>query len=169
MYDTAPFDDDRYTRNHELTKSGTSCHDPQSCEPGLRELSKALIPLRSFEIDARSYFRDKNDSAIRTEAGSVTAANFGASYQKALSKLWNNADKDYWIQKSRKQLDIHRFSFLNITFRIYPLNIHSNQDEFSGLMFQSMKALCQLGHLGSPEMVLLYGFRDINDVLSANV
>ena len=35
-------------------------------------------------------------------------------------------------------------------------------------MFESTKALCQVGHLGHMEMIVLYGCRDSNGNLSVN-
>ena len=44
-----------------------------------------------------------------------------------------------------------------------------NQKKFARVMYDGMKAICEGGHLGPMEMVLMYSLRDEDDRLDANV
>jgi hypothetical protein len=45
----------------------------------------------------------------------------------------------------------------------------SNQEEFPVMMYEALKALCQIGKLGDAEMILLYGVRDARHQLDIRV
>jgi hypothetical protein len=97
----------RLKRAHQLKTNTDQKHDPRECEAGLRELAKALVPLRTLELDARGLFRERNDADIRARASGITAGTVGASYQKALSEMWKEADKKLWEEELQNSVDIY--------------------------------------------------------------
>ncbi|KAE9384174.1 hypothetical protein BT96DRAFT_950750, partial [Gymnopus androsaceus JB14] len=68
--------------------------------------------------------------------------NAGAEYQKALTELWEKADRDGYDERAKG------------------IDVNDNQKQFKEAMYSALCALCQNGQLGPCEMMLLTGYRD---------
>lgn len=90
-------------------------HNPKACSEGLRELSKALVSMRSLETDARAVFREQNDQAIRLRARELEMTPFGAAFQVALKELWAAADHDEWEEKAREAVDVYSYNLIALS------------------------------------------------------
>src|ERR1700761_3657989 len=99
----------RFRKQQKIKHDGVGFvqHDPKACAAGLRDAAKALVDLQSLSSDARSLFRECNDEAIRNLAESIPAGTVGASYQKALSQMWKEANREYWEAELAKKVDIN--------------------------------------------------------------
>src|ERR1700761_2710270 len=99
----------QFRKQQKATHDGTSFvpHDAKACAVGLRDAAKVLADLQSLPRDARSLFRERNDEAIRNLAELIPAGSVGASYQKALSQMWKEADREHWEAELAKSVNIN--------------------------------------------------------------
>ncbi|KAJ3765740.1 hypothetical protein FB446DRAFT_709215 [Lentinula raphanica] len=131
------------------------------------DASKAADVLLSFKIPApaKDLFRQQNHDQILEESVRMRAAaaqtreeagvdredvdkrkddNGGGFYQRALTKMWRNADQDTY-NKMASEVDIFK-----------------NQQKFPAAMKTALKAVSEGGALGPTEIFMLYGFRSKN-------
>ncbi|KAJ3752652.1 hypothetical protein EV360DRAFT_88539 [Lentinula raphanica] len=139
--------------------------DSTSADVAKADALKAADALACFKnsAPAKEIFREENDEKIKEEAERLRAEaaeqraaegrnpedidsrkddNFGGFYQRALSALWKEADRELYQEKAN-------------TYDLY-----SNQEEFPKVIKTALEALCQNGAMGPTEIFFMSGFRN---------
>ncbi|THU99404.1 hypothetical protein K435DRAFT_592584, partial [Dendrothele bispora CBS 962.96] len=128
--------------NEQLEKQNatSNAHDTVQCVQTMRTYARLFRSLGSA-VDGKAIYKTKHEKKINAHAATLEGDD---TFKRALKELWSAEPNKALYEDEAKQT----------------WNIAQNQEDFVSGAFETLKGLCQYGHLGKVEMVLFYTFRN---------